>query len=267
MPTIETDDGVPLFYADAGSGDPVVFVHGLFLDHQVFERTIHDLSTDYRVVAPDLRGHGRSGKPPGPYAVDRMVTDLEYLIRALDLTGVRFVGWSLGAAFGALLATRTDAVDRWVLVTTTLFAMLAGEDHGGSDALDLDALVDDLRASRPNALRSFAEGLFHQEVGRPTVDWYWDLCMQSSFAMGVTLPRSFADIDVDELRTDLADVSEPVAVFQGAHDGAATPEAARYVAEELVPNGDFVAFEESAHVPFVEQPDRFDAALRRHLDG
>ena len=60
MPYFKSDDGLDLFYEEYGSGEPVILIHGWTATHQWFAPQIEVLSAKYRVIAVDLRGHGKS---------------------------------------------------------------------------------------------------------------------------------------------------------------------------------------------------------------
>ncbi|AXV39136.1 alpha/beta fold hydrolase [Methanobacterium sp. BAmetb5] len=87
-----------LYYQDAGSGDPVVLVHGMGSDHTAWGGLVPLLQTNYRALAVDLRGHGYSCKTPGPYSLDLFATDLLKLLESLDIEKAHFLGHSLGGA-------------------------------------------------------------------------------------------------------------------------------------------------------------------------
>jgi pimeloyl-ACP methyl ester carboxylesterase len=100
--------GVRIRYIDMGSGPAVVLVHGFTGDIErswINTGVLANLSTDHRVLAFDLRGHGHSGKPHDPRAYDEIGLDV---IRLLDHTGVKrahVVGYSLGGIIIAKLLT------------------------------------------------------------------------------------------------------------------------------------------------------------------
>ncbi len=83
-----------LAHLDHGTGPPVVLLHGGALDHRLWEPQIPELARNHRVVAPDLRGHGRSPTPTVPF---RHADDVAALLRALDTGPATLVGISLGA--------------------------------------------------------------------------------------------------------------------------------------------------------------------------
>jgi pimeloyl-ACP methyl ester carboxylesterase len=95
MKTFESDDG-PLAYAEAGpdSAPPVVLLHSGYTDHTTWAAQIAPLAARFRVVAPDLRGHGRSANASRPF---RQADDVAALVRHLDAGPAVLVGVSMGA--------------------------------------------------------------------------------------------------------------------------------------------------------------------------
>ena len=116
-------DGVELAYHEVGEGRPVILLHGLFSDAQMnwikFGHADRIASEGFRVIMPDLRAHGLSGKPHdhAKYPPDILVRDLRELIARLGLGEFDLGGFSLGAR------TTIDAVSHGV---TPRRAILAG---------------------------------------------------------------------------------------------------------------------------------------------
>jgi pimeloyl-ACP methyl ester carboxylesterase len=96
-------DGVELAWHEAGAGRPVILLHGLFSDAQMnwinFGHADRIAAAGFRVIMPDLRGHGLSAKPHSPDAYPQgiLVRDLNELIAHLSLTDFDLGGFSLGA--------------------------------------------------------------------------------------------------------------------------------------------------------------------------
>ena len=96
MPTI-THKGIKLAYESRGKGRPAfVFVHGWTCDRSFFAPQAKHFARRHRVVSLDLRGHGESDKPQGPYPISAYVDDLAFLIGTLRLGKVVAVGHSMG---------------------------------------------------------------------------------------------------------------------------------------------------------------------------
>jgi pimeloyl-ACP methyl ester carboxylesterase len=98
-----------LFWDRAGSGEPILLLHGIGTTHDDFTPLRPQLETDYRVLAPDLPGHGRSpalpGKPTIPAIADAIIADLD----ELGLGRVHILGDSIGARIALELAARGRA--------------------------------------------------------------------------------------------------------------------------------------------------------------
>jgi pimeloyl-ACP methyl ester carboxylesterase len=97
-------DGCSLHYEEYGQGAPVLLVHGLGSSCQDWEYQIPALSAHYRVIAVDVRGHGRSDKPRERYSIRGFSGDIEALLDYLQLGPVHYVGLSMGGMIGFQLA-------------------------------------------------------------------------------------------------------------------------------------------------------------------
>jgi pimeloyl-ACP methyl ester carboxylesterase len=90
-------------YTDVGAGPTVLLLHGDTLDRRFWSGLIEDLSEDYRVIAPDTRGHGQSPDTRGPFSYEDFADDWRILIDELDLGPVAVVGHSGGADTALLM--------------------------------------------------------------------------------------------------------------------------------------------------------------------
>jgi pimeloyl-ACP methyl ester carboxylesterase len=98
-------EGVGLHVEERGTGDPaVLLVHGIACDRRYMEPVAAHLAARHRTVAVDLRGHGRSDAPAGPYDVEAHLDDLAAVCRALELDRPVVIGHSLGGVFAVILA-------------------------------------------------------------------------------------------------------------------------------------------------------------------
>jgi pimeloyl-ACP methyl ester carboxylesterase len=88
--------GHELSYVDSGDGPTVLFIHGLLGSNRNWAHLVRTLDTDYRVLAPDLFGHGASAKPMGDYSLGAHAATLRDLLDRLGIARVTLVGHSLG---------------------------------------------------------------------------------------------------------------------------------------------------------------------------
>lgn len=103
MPQFERD-GCSLHYDEYGQGAPVLLVHGLGSSAQDWEYQIPALAQRYRVIAVDVRGHGRSDKPRERYSIAGFCADIVALLDHLQTGPVHYVGLSMGGMIGFQLA-------------------------------------------------------------------------------------------------------------------------------------------------------------------
>ncbi|MFK0104278.1 alpha/beta fold hydrolase [Streptomyces sp. NPDC091217] len=89
---LPSSDG-DLAYLDTGSGDPVVLLHSGYVDHRFWYEQIPAIAAEFRVIAPDVRGHGWSANATKPF---RWADDLAELLRGLDAGPAVLVGLSMG---------------------------------------------------------------------------------------------------------------------------------------------------------------------------
>ncbi len=113
--TAKSADGVAIAYEVHGQGPTtLVFVHGWSCDRTYWRRQIDAFSTDYRVIALDLAGHGASGTGRAVWSIPNFANDVVAVIQALDARNVILVGHSLGGPVvveaGLLLPDRVTAV-------------------------------------------------------------------------------------------------------------------------------------------------------------
>ena len=98
MPHLTTDDGVRLYYEEAGTGTPIVFVHEFADDHRGYEAQIRYFARRYRCIAYNARGYPPSEVPDDParYSQDRARDDIRDVLDALAMPKAHIVGISMG---------------------------------------------------------------------------------------------------------------------------------------------------------------------------
>lgn len=121
-------NNVDLFYREWGSGEPVLLLHGLG-DHSLVWRSLaEDLSDRFRCIAPDLRGHGESSKPPeSDYSCDAIAQDLEALVSDIQIPPAHVVTHSWAAKIALVWARQhPERVKSLVLVDPFFVNRLPG---------------------------------------------------------------------------------------------------------------------------------------------
>src|SRR4051794_32591410 len=114
----ESANGIRMHYAEAGAGEPVVLLHGWPEHWWMWRDFIAPLAERFRVIAPDLRGHGWTDKPDGDYRKPVLLDDVLALLDELGLDRVRLVGHDWGGWVGMLAGLRApERIERLVAMS------------------------------------------------------------------------------------------------------------------------------------------------------
>jgi pimeloyl-ACP methyl ester carboxylesterase len=253
-------NGIRLRYEAAGeSGPAVLLVHGLGGSSAQWGGVAQLLAPVCRLVMPDLRGHGRSDKPPGPYVLKNFVDDLGALCDALKLETCVAVGASMcGAVVLQLAAERPELVRAVVPVggfavqgpvgkermTARAAAVEAGGMAGAVDAILAGALGATTHATNP-ALVALQRALLLENDPR-------------AYAAAT---RAVVDIDV---AAHLPRVKCPTLLLFGAEEKVA-PLPAQSQLKRAIPHAVVRAIPHAGHLPFVERPGDVAAVLMEFL--
>jgi len=115
---VRTRDGF-MACTTAGSGEPMLLVHGLGGDRRTWDELLDDLARHHTVIAPDLPGHGESDAPAGDYSLGAHATALRDLLTALGHRSATVAGHSLGGGIALRFAYQfPQHLDRLALIST-----------------------------------------------------------------------------------------------------------------------------------------------------
>jgi pimeloyl-ACP methyl ester carboxylesterase/ketosteroid isomerase-like protein len=107
-------------YEDRGIGEPIIFAHGLFLNHTTFNEQINLLEKSFRCLSFDMPGHGASSYNKEGWTLESLADDLALFVRENDLQPITFVGQSFGGTVGMIFAARyPELIGKLILVGTT----------------------------------------------------------------------------------------------------------------------------------------------------
>jgi pimeloyl-ACP methyl ester carboxylesterase len=255
----ELPDGARMAYDDAGTGRPVVLIHGVSMSRRFFERNAGPLAERFRVINVDLRGHGESPAREGGHTVGQYARDVKHLLDELGLDGAVLVGWSMGSFV------------TWDLIRQFGAGGLAGHvivSQGPSDlkrpgwelgAFTLDELHELLAAAQADYLAVMTEFVPAMLCDEPsTADL--DLLVRETQRIGanagtcILLDQSLVDY------RDLIGSYELPTLLTWGRDEKLVPVASGEWLAERIP-GELVLFERSGHCPMWEEPERWNQVV------
>ena len=124
MPT-QRANGIDIYYEMAGQGEPLLLLHGLGSRSDDWQLQLPAFAARYCVVAADMRGHGRTAKPPGPTSVPMMAADVLGLLDALGIDAAHVVGLSMGGMIAFQMAVNRPERVRSLVIVNSAPALVA----------------------------------------------------------------------------------------------------------------------------------------------
>jgi pimeloyl-ACP methyl ester carboxylesterase len=275
-PAVVRAGGIDTFFLEAGSGPPVVLLHGLGATNASMLPTLWELAKDHHVFAPDLPGFGGSGKPIRTYDFPFFARWLSDFLDAIGVDRVHLVGNSLGGRISLEAGLRLpDRVERLVLYCPSP-AFLRGRQY-----------IPFVKILRPEmalvplllthgTIASIARSLF-SDPERLRSEWYDSFA--DEFLRVFANPRgriaffsAARQVYLEPPRGEdgfwdrLPDLKAPALFIWGENDWLVPASFERHVAEAL-PGAESVVLEDCGHVPQYEFPKQTNALTRAFLDG
>jgi 3-oxoadipate enol-lactonase len=237
----------------------LVFSHSLACNSAMWRPQLAEFAHDYRVLAFDTRGHGRSDVPAGPYTMEMLAEDAHCLLRELGIHNTHFAGLSMGGMIGQALTLRhpdsiasltiADSTSRWPAEAISVFAQRSLMALQSGMAPLVDATL--ARWFTPEFRKSNID-----EVAR-----IGDMILHTPVAGYVGCSEAIPRIN---LTRRLREITCPILVIVGDRDPG-TPVSMSQEIHKNAPRSELVIIEHAAHLSNVEQPVVFNQTLRRFL--
>ena len=257
---ISRANGLDIYYETAGSGPPLVLIHALPFDHNLWLYQVERFSARFRTLAMDLRGWGRSAKPRTPFTLADMGNDILTLMAEQGIRdGAVVLGCSIGSKIALMLACDHPEIFK--------AAILVGGNSGPQPQFD----------HRIAAYRA------HQAAGT-LADYHWGhlrygvTSLWADSAIGRYLLAGFVErghgldaesiaqvfqaLTVSDLTPKLPHYGSPTLIVNGEHDNAL---AGGTRTAALVPHSEHKILPATGHCCFLEDPARFNALVQDFL--
>jgi len=264
---------ISLEVADAGPGGrPVMLVHGFTADRGEVADVLGPLADrGWHAAAPDLRGHGGSDRPTSPeaYSFELMAADVVALADDLGWDRFALVGHSMGGAVAQLIAL--DHPDRLSGLA------LASTFHGPVPGIDMDLIQLGCWVVREAGMTGLADAMAARRAENPESIAAFERLQearpgwaeQSRARLEATSPDMWMAmaprfVDQEDRLERLAELDVPTAVIVGELDATMLDDCRRLAA--TIPGATLTVVPDAGHVPQVEQPEAWWAALSTFLD-
>jgi len=256
-------DGAELVYEVSGSGPPVVLLHPFPGNRDFWKPVAPALETRYRLIVPDLRGHGDSGTGDGPATMEKHARDLDRLLDAADLGKASFVGVSIG---GYIL------FEFWRRFRNRVAALVLCDTRPQSDSAEASAnrlkVASDVLEKGTG---EFIESMLPKLLGRSTLAARPDLVdgarrmMQKMSPQGINAVQRGMAERPDSV-ADLKTINVPTLIAIGDED-VLSPPADGELMRQHISASQLKLIPKAGHWSPWEQPDGAATLLRQFLDA
>lgn len=224
-------NGIRVWYAEFGSGEPVVLLHGGLANADYWGNQVPMLARHRKVIVIDSRGHGRSSRDKRPFGYDLMASDVLGVLDYLHIRKTAIIGWSDGAIVGLDIAIQHP--ER----LTKLFAFAANSDPYGVKDVNRSPTFTafEARAGREYAVLSQTPRDYKSFLAQITRMW---------------------DTEPHFTDAQLAAIRVPVWIVDADHDEAIKRENTLYMADHI-PNACLLIQPGVSHFSFLQDPEQF----------
>jgi len=254
-------NGVDIAYRFDGPQDGRVLLvaNSLMANGSMWDWNVPALADRYRVLRYDKRGHGKSGVAPGPYSIAQLADDAVGLLDALKIEKVHFMGLSIGGMIGQQLGARyPERILSLSLCNTA------------SEMPPRSLWEDRFQTACSQGLAGLVDGTIGRWFTAPFVERAphdIEKVRQMILATNVDgyIGCGSAVRDMAQ-STMLLKIKAPTLVLSGRHDPACTVDQG-IVLNRLIDGSQMVIIEDAAHLSNIEQPARFNQAVREFIDS
>ena len=258
MPLVKLPD-VDIYYEITGDGLPLMLIHGLGSSSRDWEKQIEPFARSYQVITFDLRGHGRSSKPSGPYSVRMFAEDTAELIRALGIAPLHVIGISMGGMVAFELAVNYPEFLQSLTIVNS-YPEMRVETLREHIMLWRRYLLLELLGMRGTGVM-LGRHLFpypEQSELRKLFVQHWAENDKRAYRNSL---HALANWDVE---AHIGEINCPTLIVASDQDYLPLEEKRAYA--EKIPNAKLVVIENARHAVTAERPEQFNMEVRKFLD-
>ena len=251
-------NNIKLNYQVNGEGQPLVFIHGLGSSETDWEYQVGEFSKNFKVITMDLRGHGNSEKPKGPYSMATFAADIAGLLKGLQIESAHVVGLSLGGGVAFQLTLDYPGLVKSLTIVNSFPELVIRSFKDRLNVWQRFAIVRLLGMKKMGEVLSTR--LFPKEEQASIRDLFVQRWSEND-------PRAYQDSMramigwsvVDRLST----IKCPTLIISADYDYTSVESKKEYT--RMIPGASLVVITDSRHATPVEQPEQFNQVLLKFL--
>lgn len=257
MPVVNLES-IALYYEEYGAGEALLFLHGLGTDGRSWEYQRDLFAEQYRVILIDVRGHGRSAKPPGPYSVPQFAQDIFALLEHLKIDAFHLVGLSMGGMIGFQMAVEQPERLRSLTIVNSGPELIAQNWKERWQILQRRLVLNF------TSMEKIGEFIGERLFPEPHLAEYKTLFVQQMRENDPKAYKAATNALIGwSVRAQLGRVQCPVLVISGDMDYTPVANKEAYVRE--MPTARLQVIANSRHGTPIDQPEAFNTAVLQFL--
>lgn len=269
---IITHDGIKMSYCSYGEGKPIIFLHGWGMEASIFNYQISYFSKDYKVIAPDLRGHGRSDPGEIGISFSIMADDIIYLLDSIN-ESVCMIAWSMASfiAFNIIagvVSKKRELLKSLIIVGGTAKFINSMDYTGGQSLTKIKWLKKKIVRDYPNGILEFQKGMFCSAEYKNAREFNEIIALLSSLKLPST-PVAVRTLDLlieSDYRRYLSHIDIPVMIIHGREDMVCPLDSAYYL-KGHIKGARLKVIADTGHAPFLTKPEEFNKKIEIFLES
>lgn len=253
-------NNIKLCYQDIGSGDTMVFLHGLGSNSTDWQPQIEFFSQNYRIIAIDCRGHGHSDKPDGKYTIPLFSSDVVQLLKLLEIDSFHLIGFSMGGMMAFQIAVDNPKIIKSLTIINSAPAVPYNTFSMKMTVWSRVALIKLMGLEKLSKV--IGKKLFpsdNQEHLKDKFSASMQMLTKSSYTRSL---MSFLGWDVSD---KLSLLKMPVLVVAAEHDYTPVEIKTAYCRE--ISNANLVVIADSYHATPMDQPDTLNSHIASFVES
>ena len=253
--------GIEMAYDDLGSGPAIVLLHGYPFNRSMWREQVDALKESFRVITPDLRGHGETTATPDPSTMDEMAQDVAALLDDLEIKRVYLGGLSMGGYVALAFYRRFQFRVRALILADTRPQADTPDARHNREAQAEKVLEE--------GMRSIADDFLRKVLTPETLSQRPEIVERVRKMIVATKPRGAAaalrGMAIRRDQTDfLPEIIAPTLIIVGSDDPL-TPTADADLMHREIRGSRLEVIQGAAHLSNLEQPSEFNRALNNFL--
>ncbi|AFU67765.1 alpha/beta hydrolase fold protein [Psychroflexus torquis ATCC 700755] len=259
---LKLSNSIQLEFLDKGEGEIILLLHGLGSTKADWDFQVDILSKKFRVIAPDLRGHGNSSKPEtrDEYGIPQCAEDIVLLLQKLKIVKCSIVGFSMGGAVAfEMVVKHPELISKLIIVNTA------------PDFNDLGEMGKDMIKKRTKTLRNFgieplaeeiAVGMFPEDSQIQLRNTFYERTKKNSVEAYF---NSFITLMEWGIGSKIKEISVPTLVIASELDY--TPVSLKEAYAKKMKNSKVEVISQSRHGVTMDQPEEFNKIILNFLNN